>query len=279
MTMFEEIRIDTTVKLNNGVQMPIFGLGTWQTRKGKETQEAVLQALNVGYRLIDTASMYGNEKDVGEALRKSGLPREEVFITTKLWNSDHGYDKALAAFEESRKKLGLDYVDLYLIHWPVEGLRSESWRAMEKLLGEGKCRAIGISNYMTWHLEELLSHSSTTPAVNQVEFHPYLYLKELLDFCQSHDIQLESYSPLTKGVKLDDPKLVDIAKKYSKTPAQILIRWVLQHGVIVIPKSSHKERIEENAHVFDFTISEEDMNALDSFHQNFRSSWDPSRIP
>jgi len=277
--MFEEIRIDTTVKLNNGVQMPIFGLGTWQTRKGKETQEAVLQALNVGYRLIDTASMYGNEKDVGEALRKSGLPREEVFITTKLWNSDHGYDKALAAFEESRKKLGLDYVDLYLIHWPVEGLRSESWRAMEKLLGEGKCRAIGISNYMTWHLEELLSHSSTTPAVNQVEFHPYLYLKELLDFCQSHDIQLESYSPLTKGVKLDDPKLVDIAKKYSKTPAQILIRWVLQHGVIVIPKSSHKERIEENAHVFDFTISEEDMNALDSFHQNFRSSWDPSRIP
>jgi diketogulonate reductase-like aldo/keto reductase len=223
--------------------------------------------------------MYGNEKDVGEALRKSSLPREEVFITTKLWNSDHGYDKALAAFEESRKKLGLDYVDLYLIHWPVEGLRSETWKAMEKLLEQGKCRAIGVSNYMTWHLEELLSHCSTIPAVNQVEFHPYLYLKKLLDFCSSHDIQLESYSPLTKGVKLEDPKLADLASKYSKTPAQILIRWVLQHGVIVVPKSSHKERIEENAYVFDFSISTEDMNALDSFHQNFRSSWDPSRIP
>ncbi len=276
--MFKEIKIDTRVKLNNGVEMPIFGLGTYQARAG-EAREAVLQALKLGYRLIDTASMYGNEEDIGEALKQSRLPREEVFITTKLWNSDHGYEKTLAAFEDSRKKLSLDYVDLYLIHWPAEGLRGETWKAMEKLLEEGKCRAVGVSNYMTWHLEELLRHSSTIPAVNQVEFHPYLYLKDLLDFCQSHDIQLESYSPLTKGVKLDDPKLADLASKYSKTPAQILIRWVLQHGVIVIPKSSHKERIEENAHVFDFSISPEDMNALDSFHQNFRSSWDPSRIP
>ena len=276
--MFKEINIDTKVKLNNGVEMPIFGLGTYQARKG-EAREAVLHAMKVGYRLIDTASMYGNEEDIGEATKQSGLPREEVFITTKLWNSDHGYDKALAAFEESRKKLGLDYVDLYLIHWPVEGIRSETWKAMEKLLEEGKCRAIGVSNYMTWHLEELLSHSSTIPAVNQAEFSPYLYLRDLLEFCQSHDIQLESYSPLTKGVKLDDPKLAAIASKYSKTPAQLLIRWVLQHGVVVIPKSSRKERIEENAAVFDFTISPEDMNALDSFHQNLRTSWDPSRIP
>jgi len=278
MTVFRHISLDTKVKLNNGVEMPIFGLGTYQARKG-EAQEAVLQALKIGYRLIDTASMYGNEEDVGEALRKSGLPREEVFITTKLWNSDHGFKKALAAFEESRKRLGLDYIDLYLIHWPVEGIRSETWKAMEKLLEEGTCRAVGVSNYLTWHLEELLNHSKTIPAVNQVEFHPYLYLKDLQDFCRSHDIQLESYSPLTKGVKLDDPKLAAIALKYSKTPAQILIRWVLQKGVIVIPKSSRKERIEENADVFDFTISSEDMNALDSFHQNFRSSWDPSRIP
>jgi len=278
MMMFKKISIDTAVKLNNGVEMPIFGLGTYRARAG-EAREAVLQALKVGYRLIDTASMYGNEKDVGEALRKSGLPRKEIFITTKLWNSDHGYDKALAAFKESRKKLGLDYVDLYLIHWPVEGLRSETWKAMERLLEQGKCRAIGVSNYMTWHLKELLSHCSIIPAVNQVEFHPYLYLKDLLDFCQSYNIQLESYSPLTKGVKLNDPKLAKIASKYSKTPAQILIRWVLQHGVVVIPKSTKKERIEENVHVFDFTISHEDMNALDSFHRNLRTSWDPSRIP
>jgi diketogulonate reductase-like aldo/keto reductase len=276
--MSEEISIETKVKLNNGVGMPIFGLGTYQARKG-EAREAVLQALEVGYRLIDTASMYGNEEDIGEALRKSGLPREDVFITTKLWNSDHGYNSALAAFEESRKKLVLDYIDLYLIHWPVEGLRNETWKAMEKLLEEGKCRAIGVSNYMIWHLEELLSHSSTIPAVNQVEFHPYLYLKDLLDFCHSHDIRLESYSPLTKGEKLDDPRLASLASKYSKTPAQILIRWVLQKGVIVIPKSSRKERIEENADVFDFTISPEDMNALDYFHLNLRTSWDPSRIP
>jgi len=276
--VFKEIRIDTKVKLNNGVEMPVFGLGTYQARKG-EAREAVLQALGIGYRLIDTASMYGNEEDVGEAIRRSGLPREEVFITTKLWNLDHGYERAIAAFEESRKRLSLDYVDLYLIHWPVEGIRGETWKAMEKLLEEGKCRAIGISNYMTWHLEELLSYSSTIPAANQVEFHPYLYLKNLLDFCQFHDIQLESYSPLTKGVKLNDPRLASIASKYSKTPAQILIRWVLQHGVVVIPKSSSKERIEENAAVFDFKISPEDMKTLDSFHQNLRTSWDPSRIP
>jgi len=176
--MFEEISIDTKVKLNNGVEMPIFGLGTYLAQEG-EAQEAVLHALEVGYRLIDTASMYGNEEDIGEALRRNGLPREEVFITTKLWNSDHGFDKALAALEESRKRLSLDYVDLYLIHWPVKGIRTETWMAMEKLLEEGKCRAIGVSNYMTWHLKELLSHSSTLPAVNQVEFHPYLYLKDL----------------------------------------------------------------------------------------------------
>lgn len=258
--------------------MPIFGLGTYQVRKG-EAQEAVLHALDIGYRLIDTASMYGNEEDIGEALRRSGLPREEVFVTTKLWNSDHGYDKALAAFEESRERLGMDCVDLYLIHWPVEGIRSETWKAMETLLEEGKCRAVGVSNYMIWHLEELLSHSSTIPAVNQVEFHPYLYLKDLMDFCQSHDIQLEAYSPLTKGMKLDESSLADLASKYSRAPAQILIRWVLQHGIVVIPKSSRKEKIEENAAVFDFTISPEDMNTLDSFHQNMRTSWDPSRIP
>ena len=277
--MMREIRVDTKVKLNNGVEMPIFGLGTYQSLSGKETQAAVLCALEAGYRLIDTAAMYGNEEDVGEAVRKSGIPREKVCITTKLWNSDHGYDKALAAFETSRKKLGLSYIDLYLIHWPVEGLRNESWKAFETLLKERKCRAIGVSNYMIRHLEELLSNSSTIPAVNQVEFSPYLYQKDLLEFCRNHDIQLEAYSPLTKGYKLNDPKLVDVASKYSKSPAQILVRWALQKEVVVIPKSSRKERIYENSDVFDFTISPEDMRVLDSFNEDLRTSWDPSTAP
>jgi diketogulonate reductase-like aldo/keto reductase len=275
----KELKIDTKVKLNNGVEMPLFGLGTFQMRSGKETQQAVLAALEAGYRLIDTAQMYGNEEDVGIALKKSGIPREEVFITTKLWNSEHGYQKTLNACEESLEKLGLPYVDLYLIHWPVQGLRNETWKAMVTLLEGGKCRAIGVSNYMIRHLEELLVHSDTIPAVNQVEFSPYLYLKELLEFCQSHKIQLEGYSPLTKGHKLNDPKLGNIAKKYSKTPAQILIRWVLQKDVVVIPKSSHKERILENADVFDFEISPQDLKVLDSFNQNIRTSWDPTTIP
>jgi diketogulonate reductase-like aldo/keto reductase len=275
----KELKIDTKVKLNNGVEMPLFGLGTFQMRSGKETQQAVLAALEAGYRLIDTAQMYGNEEDVGIAMKKSGIPREEIFITTKLWNSEHGYQKALNACEESLEKLGLPYVDLYLIHWPVQGLRNETWKAMVTLLEGGKCRAIGVSNYMIRHLEELVAHSDTVPAVNQVEFSPYLYLSDLLEFCRKHKIQLEAYSPLTKGYKLNDQKLANVAKKYSKTPAQILIRWVLQKDVVVIPKSSHKERILENADVFDFEISPEDMKLLDSFNQNMRTSWDPTTIP
>jgi len=275
----QEIRIDTKVKLNNDIEMPLLGLGTFQAGRGQETQDAVLYALEIGYRLIDTAAMYGNEEDVAEALRQSGISREEVFITTKLWNSDHGYDATIAAGERSLKRLGLSYIDLYLIHWPLKGLRNETWKAMETLLEEGKCRAIGVSNYMIWHLEELLSNSSTIPAVNQVEFSPYLYQKDLLDFCRSHDIQLEAYSPLTKGLKLNDPKLLDTASKYSKNPAQILIRWALQRGIVVIPKSSRKKRIYENADVFDFTISSEDMKVLDSFNEDLRTSWDPSTAP
>jgi diketogulonate reductase-like aldo/keto reductase len=277
--MMRRLRIDTKIKLNNGVEMPVLGLGTYQSRGGKETQEAVLCALEAGYRHIDTAAMYGNEEDVGEAVRRSGIPREEIFVTTKLWNTDHGYQKALAAFEESQNKLGLAYVDLYLIHWPVEDLRKDSWKALERLLEEGKCRAIGVSNYMIHHLEEVLGNSSTVPAVNQVEFSPYLYQKELVEFCGKHGIQFEAYSPLTKSHKLNDPQLADIASKYSKTPAQILIRWALQKDVVVIPKSSRRERIKENADVFDFTISAEDMDILDSFNQELHTSWDPTTAP
>ncbi|MGD2246008.1 MAG: aldo/keto reductase [Candidatus Aminicenantes bacterium] len=276
--MLEDLRIDTKIELNDGVKMPIFGLGTYRAQKGGEAREAVRYALEVGYRLIDTASMYGNEDDVGQAILQSGLKREEIFVTTKLWNADHGYDRAIGACKESLRRLKLDYVDLYLIHWPVEGLRKESWKALQKLKEEGKCRSIGISNFMTWHLEELLADSPAVPSVNQVEFHAYLYLKELFNFCKARGIQLESYSPLTKGRKLRDPRLQDIAEKYGKTPAQLLIRWVLQKGIIVIPKSSKKERIRENAQVFDFQISDTDMAVLDSFDLGLRTSWDPTAV-
>lgn len=259
--------------------MPIFGLGIYQFRKDKKIRDAVLYALEIGYRLIDTAKIYGNEEDIGEALKESSIPREEIFVTTKLWNSDHGYDAAVAACDKSLKRLGLSYIDLYLIHWPVQGLRNETWKALETLLREGKCCAVGVSNYTIWHLEDLLKHSSTIPAVNQVEFSPYLYQEDLLEFCRLHDIQLEAYSPLTRGVKLHDPNLVAVAAKYSKSPSQILIRWALQRGTIVIPKSSKKERIHENANVFDFVISQKDMRVLDSFHENLRTNWDPSKIP
>ncbi len=273
------MRMDTTLKLHNGVEMPILGFGTYQLGSARETQEAVLDALKAGYRLIDTAAMYGNERQVGEALRRSGIPRQKVFITTKLWNSDHGYDAAIAACEKSLERLGLPYIDLYLIHWPVQDLRAETWKALETMLASGKCRAIGVSNYTIRHLEELLDHSDAVPAVNQVEFSPYLYQRDLLEFCRAHHIQLEAYSPLTKGRRLRDAELIEIAARYSKSPAQILIRWGLQKGLVVVAKSSNENRISENADVFDFTISDEDMDVLDSFHRDLHTSWDPSTVP
>ncbi len=274
----KDLNIETTITLNNGAEIPVFGLGTFRMKKAVETRSAILQALKAGYRHIDTAKIYENEKDLGKAIRESGIPREDIFVTTKLGNADHGYQKALKACEKSLKRLGLSYVDLYLIHWPVEGIRKETWRALGTLLVEGKCRAIGVSNYMIRHLEELLEDSSVIPAVNQVEFHPYLYQKDLLQFCREHNIQLETYCPLTRGKRLDDPKLRSLADHYSKTPAQILIRWALQHDLVVIPKSSNPGRILENADVFDFSISEEDMKTLDSFDENLRVSWDPTRV-
>lgn len=269
----------TKVILNNGVEMPVFGLGTYLSGSSMETQNIISYALEIGYRHIDTARFYGNERDIGKAIQDSSVPREDIFVTTKLWNSDHGFNRALEAFKESLEDLGLDYVDLFLIHWPVQDLRNESWRALEKLHVEGKCRAIGVSNYTIGHLKELLDLSPVMPAVNQVEFHPFLYQKDLLEFCRSNNIQLESYSPLTKGRLLGDDRLSAIAQEYSKSPAQIFIRWTLQKAVIVIPKSSRKERIRENAEVFDFEISPDDMDRLDALHENLRVSWDPTTIP
>ena len=270
------LTIASTSKLNSGVEMPLLGLGVYQTSPGRATEEAVKFALKIGYRHIDTASLYGNEESVGRAVRESGVPREQVFVTTKLWNSDHGYEAALRAFEKSQRRLGLDYVDLYLIHWPVSQLRDESWRALVELQRRGSCRAIGVSNYTVRHLDELLGGSSVVPDIDQVEFNPFLYQEELLRYCKDKRIQLEAYSPLTRGQRLRDPVVLEVARNYSKRPAQILIRWSLQHGLVVIPKSARPERIRENSEVFDFEISTADMSRLDSLGENLHMDWDPT---
>jgi diketogulonate reductase-like aldo/keto reductase len=222
--------------------------------------------------------IYRNERDVGNAVRESGIPREEVFVTTKLWNSEQGYESAIKACNDSLKRLGFDYIDLYLIHWPVEDIRLESWKALETLLDQGKCRAIGISNFLLRHLKNLLENCSIVPAVNQVEFSPFLYLTELLELCQSKEIQLEGYSPLTKGRRLGDPRLIEVAEHYGKTPAQILIRWSIEHDVVAIPKSVKIARIRENADVFDFFILPEHMQILDNLDEGLRTGWDPSDV-
>jgi diketogulonate reductase-like aldo/keto reductase len=293
--------IETKLTLNDSHLIPQLGLGVWQTRASATCEAAVLAALEAGYRHIDTAAMYGNEESVGAAIRMSGIPRENIFVTTKLWNSDHG--NPARALETSLRKLKLDYIDLYLIHYPVRE-RRQSWRALEALRAEGKARSIGVSNFTIRHLTELLAETKTVPAVNQVEFHPYLYQRDLLDFCAGEGIVIEAYSPLTKGVRLKDPKLVAVARKYKKTepqqatpwsrlplldrlsrvseiksPAQILIRWALQHGLVVIPKSANRRRIFEDADVFDFEISAEDMEILDRFNENLRTCWDPTNAP
>jgi methylglyoxal/glyoxal reductase len=216
---------------------------------------------------------------VGAALRESGVPREEVFVTTKLWNSDHGHDRTLSACEASLGRLGLSYVDLFLVHWPVQGLRLDTWRAMETLLAQGKCRAIGVSNYMIRHLDELLARARVPPAVNQVELSPFNYPADLVRYCQARDIVLEAYSPLTKGLRLGHPAVVSLATKHRRTPAQILVRWALEHGFVVLPKSVRKERIEENAAVFDFSLTPDEVRALDALHEGLHTGWDPTDAP
>jgi diketogulonate reductase-like aldo/keto reductase len=273
------LNLDSRVTLNDGNKMPALGLGVWQSRAGKETRTAVATALEVGYRLIDTAKLYANERDVGAAVRASGIPREEIFVTTKLWNDDHGYESALRAFEQSRRELGFDYVDLYLIHWPVPGLRHESWKALVKLHEDGVARSIGVSNYTIRHMEEMLPSTSVPPSVNQVEFHPFLYQNQLLEFCRARSIQLEAYSPLARGRRLTHRVVTDIAAKYGRTPAQILIRWSLQHGLVVIPKSVRPDRIRENAAVFDFELKRDDMERLDSLDERSHVAWNPDTQP
>lgn len=264
------------VKLNNGVKIPAIGFGTYQIPPLGIAERAVSEALKIGYRHVDTAAIYYNEGDVGKAIKKSGLGRDEIFVTTKLWNSDHAnVEKAL---NKSLKNLGLGHVDLYLMHWPTKN-RNDSWRAMGKLVDDGKCKAIGVSNFTVSHLKELLSKTEVVPAVNQVEFSPFLYQKELLEFCESKGIRVEAYSPLTRGKRLKDKRLIEVAENLGKTVPQILIRWCLEKGLIVLPKSKTKARIQENFDVFRFSIDKKAMETLDSLNENAHYCWDPTEAP
>jgi diketogulonate reductase-like aldo/keto reductase len=261
--------IRSKITLNNGVEIPQLGFGTFRA-VGAETIMAVKEAIKVGYIHIDTALIYGNEKEVGQGIRDGGVPREELFITTKLWRSDQGYKNSLKAIETSLENLGLDYLDLYLIHWPVEDVLLETWKAMEEIAKKGLSRAVGVSNFTPRLLKELKEKSNFIPAVNQVEYQPFLNQKELLAYCQAEGIQLEAYSPLTRGKKLADPTLIKIAEKHGKTVAQVLLRWDLQTNVVTIPKSVTPSRIAENAQLYDFVLDNEDMALLGDMDENLR---------
>jgi diketogulonate reductase-like aldo/keto reductase len=265
--------------LNNGARVPQLGLGVWQTPRGPATRDAVGAALRVGYRHVDTARIYGNEADVGAAVRASDVPREEIFVTTKLWNDDQGYDSALRAFDESLRRLGLDHVDLYLIHWPVPRRRLDSWRALERIYGEGRAKAIGVSNYMRQHLEELLAKAKVIPAVNQIEVSPFLQQRDARAVCKDSGIIVEAYSPLTRGRRLDHPAVAGIARRIGRSPAQVLLRWGIQHGLVVLPKSANADRIAQNAAIFDFSLDATAMAELDGLDEGLATGWDPRTQP
>jgi len=266
-----------SVILNSGVEMPILGFGVFQIADLEQCEQAVVDALEVGYRLIDTAASYGNEEAVGRAIKRSGVPRDEVFVTTKLWLADAGDGKTRSAFERSCERLQLDYLDLYLIHQPFGDVYG-AWRDMEQLYRDGRVKAIGVSNFTEAHLDGLIGAVDVVPAVNQVEFSPFLYQRELLAACRRHGVQLEAYSPLTRGRRLSDARVTAIAREHGRSPAQVLIRWALQHELVVIPKSVHRARIAENRDVFDFELSEDEMAHLDALDEGLRVAWDPTDV-
>lgn len=266
--------INTRLELNNGTSIPILGFGVWRSKSGEQTRQAVTWALKHGYRHIDTAAFYANEQDVGDALRQSGLRREEVFITTKLWNTDMRQHRQFEAFQTSLRKLGMDYVDLYLIHWPVENFM-ESWRCLERIYESGAARAIGVSNFKKHHLQTLLAECNVAPAVDQMEFSPYMQDREALEFCRERGIVYEAWSPLGAGAYTDDPIIKAVGSKYGKSPAQTILRWVIQQDIVVFPKSVHESRIAENADIFDFELSEEDMAEISSLNEFRRTGSDP----
>jgi diketogulonate reductase-like aldo/keto reductase len=267
------------MKMNDGYKIPVVGLGTWKSEPGDSTYNAVLNSINAGYRHIDTARAYDNESDVGRAVSDADIDRKELFVTTKLWNKDQGYDTAIEACEKSLARLDCDYIDLYLIHWPLKGKRNDSWRAFIELQKRGLCKSIGVSNFTIDNLIELEDKMGVIPAVNQVEFHPYHYQKSLLDYCNSKNIIIEAYSPLVHAKRMDEERLVAISKEIGKTPAQILIRWAIQRGMVVLPKSVKENRIIENFTVFDFVISDSLMKRLDELDETFVTCWDPNNPP
>jgi diketogulonate reductase-like aldo/keto reductase len=261
-------------QLNTGATMPLLGLGAWDMY-GKTAEQAVEWALEIGYRLIDTAAMYQNETEVGNAVRQTGIPRGEIFITTKVNNTDQGFDATLRGFDASMKKLNCEYIDLYLVHWPLQQSRKDTWLALEKLYKEGRVRAIGVANYLVPFLNELKAYASVVPAVNQIEFSPYLFLKNELDYCKQRRIQLQAYTPLVRGMRFNDPKLLEIAAKYDKSPAQIILRWAVQQGISTIPKSESQKRLRENFDIFNFSIESGDILKINNFNENFRVVEDP----
>ena len=270
--------INGTVKLNNGVEMPYFGLGTWQSNEGPEVKNAVNYALDTGYRLIDTATLYQNERSIGEAIKENGVEREKLFITTKLWNDDQGFEKTLKAYDHSLELLDVEYIDLYLIHWPVTGKYLETWRALEKIYKEGRVRAIGISNFLEVHLNYLLPKVEIIPAVNQMEFHPYLIQQELVNLCTENSIIYQAWSPIMQGRVFDIPLLKQFGKKYRKNAAQIVLRWDLQKGVTTIPKSVNQARIISNSEIFDFELTGEEVGLIDALDKNHRFGYDPMMV-
>ncbi|CAM4268280.1 diketogulonate reductase-like aldo/keto reductase [Paenibacillus endophyticus] len=274
--------LQSTTTLHNGVRMPWFGLGVFKVEEGAELEIAVATAIQNGYRSMDTAAIYGNEAGVGrgieQGLRQAGIDRSELFVTSKVWNADLGYESTLAAYETSLSKLGLEYLDLYLIHWPVEGRFVEAWRALEHLYEQGRVKAIGVSNFQPHHIETLMQAANIKPMVNQVEYHPRLAQLELRNYCVQQGIQLEAWSPLMQGQLLDNPLLLQLAAKYDKSVAQIILRWDLQTGVVTIPKSTNEARIMANAAIFDFELSEADMELIAGMNENVRVGPDPDHF-
>ncbi|WP_347551732.1 aldo/keto reductase [Pseudalkalibacillus hwajinpoensis] len=264
-----------TVKLNNGLSMPRVGLGVFKVEEEEQLMSAVKAAIKHGYRSIDTAAIYGNEQWVGQAIKESGVVREELFITSKVWNADQGYNETIQAFETSLEKLGLEYLDLYLIHWPVEGEYVDTWKAIEYLYNEGKIKAIGVSNFQIHHLETLFKEGTVKPVVNQVELHPKLNQKALRDFAATYDIKIEAWAPLMQGELFKNSALNELATKHNKSVAQIVLRWHLQNDVIIIPKSTKENRIQENVDLFDFELSLEDMKRINNLNEDHRVGPNP----
>ena len=266
------------VFLNNDRKMPLLGLGVYKATGENEAENAIISAVKCGYRMIDTASAYKNEENVGRGIARCGIPRKELFITTKIWNNAQRLGDVEGAFQRSLDRLGLDYIDLYLIHWPVPGCYLSTWKEMEKILSSGRALSIGVSNFEIRHLEELRRVSGIVPAVNQIECHPLCYPKELIDYCQANGIQVQDYAPLARGAYLDHDVLCVMGTKYAHTPAQVGLRWAVQKGISVIPKSVHPDRIESNANIFDFSIDQEDMDLLDTLNENYHSASVPEDL-